>query len=145
MVSTRNQTGTNTKRAASPDVEPVPKKKQARGRPAKAAAQLISDDDDPAPPPPKKASAATLKKENAAKLKKESDEKAKKENDEKVKKASAENTFKEDSKYGKTNGKALSDGQYAKAANLVIPVDEECPLSSYQVYVDSSEGIIYDA
>jgi poly [ADP-ribose] polymerase len=39
-----------------------------------------------------------------------------------------------------------SSAQYATGANLVIPVDEVCPLTvSHKVYIDPSDGIIYDA
>jgi poly [ADP-ribose] polymerase len=39
-----------------------------------------------------------------------------------------------------------STAQCATDANLVIPVDETCPLvSTHKVYVDPSDGIIYDA
>lgn len=38
----------------------------------------------------------------------------------------------------------LASGQYAKAQNLVIPVDELCPLNSFQVYIDDA-NIIWDA
>lgn len=57
--------------------------------------------------------------------------------------SSCEPAFKKDPKY--ENGDTqLADGQYAKAQNLIIPVDEECPLNSYQVYVDNA-NIIWDA
>lgn len=39
---------------------------------------------------------------------------------------------------------AFSDAQFAKAKNLLVHVDEECQMPSYQVHIDS-DGIIYDA
>lgn len=39
-----------------------------------------------------------------------------------------------------------STAQFANSKNLVIPVDDACPLpSTYEVYIDPSDGIIYDA
>jgi hypothetical protein len=37
-----------------------------------------------------------------------------------------------------------SKAQFA-SQNLHIPVDDECTLASYRVYIDESDGIIYDA
>ncbi|KAF1350007.1 poly polymerase catalytic domain-containing protein [Delphinella strobiligena] len=39
----------------------------------------------------------------------------------------------------------VADGQIATSSKLHIPIDEGCPHASYQVYVDSGNGIIYDA
>jgi len=38
----------------------------------------------------------------------------------------------------------VGDGQNAKSKTIAITVDEYCPLSSYQVYVDN-DGTIWDA
>ena len=45
--------------------------------------------------------------------------------------------IKEDAKVG--------DGQNAKSKQIAISVDEFCPLANYQVYIDNSDGTIYDA
>lgn len=39
----------------------------------------------------------------------------------------------------------LAEGQFAKKKDMVIPIDEFCPLQGYQVYVDNDSGMIYDA
>lgn len=39
----------------------------------------------------------------------------------------------------------VAEAQIATSSTLRIPVDEGCPLASYRVYVDPSDGIIYDA
>lgn len=39
----------------------------------------------------------------------------------------------------------VDNAQIATSSALHIPVDEGCPLSSYNVHVDSGSGIIYDA
>jgi poly [ADP-ribose] polymerase len=38
-----------------------------------------------------------------------------------------------------------AEGQFAKKKDIVIPIDEFCPLQGYQVYVDPDSGMIYDA
>jgi len=38
----------------------------------------------------------------------------------------------------------VGDGQNAKSKQIAISVDEYCPLSSYQVYIDN-DGTIWDA
>lgn len=38
----------------------------------------------------------------------------------------------------------VGDGQNAKSKTIAIPIDEYCPLGSYQVYIDS-DGTIWDA
>jgi hypothetical protein len=38
----------------------------------------------------------------------------------------------------------VGDGQNAKSKKIAISVDEYCPLSSYQVYIDD-DGTIWDA
>lgn len=38
----------------------------------------------------------------------------------------------------------IGDGQNAKSSKIAISVDEYCPLSSYQVYIDD-DGLIWDA
>ncbi|KAK0383695.1 hypothetical protein NLU13_9606 [Sarocladium strictum] len=39
----------------------------------------------------------------------------------------------------------LAEGQFAKRKDMVIPIDEFCPLPGYQVYIDQDSGMIYDA
>lgn len=41
--------------------------------------------------------------------------------------------------------KQVAEGQFIKKANVAIPLDEYCPLSTYQVYVESDSGLIWDA
>lgn len=54
-----------------------------------------------------------------------------------------EPVFKTNSKY-ESSKTQVAEGQYAKAQNLIIPVDEVCPLAhSFHVYVDHDDGIIY--
>ncbi|GAB7353364.1 hypothetical protein MBLNU459_g3846t1 [Dothideomycetes sp. NU459] len=45
-----------------------------------------------------------------------------------------------------TTKKKIADAQFASSSSTAhVPVDEGCPLSSYHVYIDSDDGIIYDA
>lgn len=39
----------------------------------------------------------------------------------------------------------LNRGQFLKKKNIVIPLDEYCPLQSYSVYIEPKSGMIYDA
>ncbi|GAB0138738.1 hypothetical protein EsDP_00006963 [Epichloe bromicola] len=39
----------------------------------------------------------------------------------------------------------LNKGQFLKKKNIVIPLDEYCPLQSYSVYIEPKSGMIYDA
>ncbi|PSN74498.1 PARP-domain-containing protein [Corynespora cassiicola Philippines] len=39
----------------------------------------------------------------------------------------------------------VGDGQNAKSSSLIIPLDEACPLATYQVYIDPTDGTIFDA
>lgn len=39
----------------------------------------------------------------------------------------------------------VADAQFATSTNVHVSVDEGCHLSSYHVYVDNGDGIIYDA
>ncbi|KAG9187244.1 poly [ADP-ribose] polymerase [Alternaria panax] len=39
----------------------------------------------------------------------------------------------------------VGDGQNAKSKQIAISVDEFCPLAHYRVYIDNSDGTIYDA
>ncbi|KAK2608708.1 hypothetical protein QQS21_002697 [Conoideocrella luteorostrata] len=39
----------------------------------------------------------------------------------------------------------LNKGQFLKKKNVVIPVDEHCPLQHHTVYVEPKSGMIYDA
>lgn len=39
----------------------------------------------------------------------------------------------------------LSNGQFLKKKDIVIPIDEHCPLQNYFVYVEPGSGMIYDA
>lgn len=41
--------------------------------------------------------------------------------------------------------KVVAEGQFVKKKGVVIPLDENCPLNNYQVYVDPDTGMIYDA
>lgn len=41
--------------------------------------------------------------------------------------------------------KVVAEGQFIKNKGVAIPLDEYCPLSTYQVHVDPSSGMIYDA
>lgn len=115
MVSTRG----STKRAASPDVDvDVTVKVEPRKRGRKAAAQPVDNHVDDAASSAPEPAPKKVKDDTSA--------------------------FKENAKY--ENGKTeVADGQYAKATNLIIPVDEMCPLaSSFQIYVDNA-NIIWDA
>ncbi|KFG79917.1 poly polymerase 2 ADP-ribosyltransferase 2 [Metarhizium anisopliae] len=44
-----------------------------------------------------------------------------------------------------TKLKELSKGQFLKKKDMVIPVDERCPLQAYAVYIEPRSGMIYDA
>ncbi|KAG8422649.1 hypothetical protein J3459_010157 [Metarhizium acridum] len=44
-----------------------------------------------------------------------------------------------------TKLKELSKGQFLKKKDVVIPVDERCPLQTYAVYIEPRSGMIYDA
>lgn len=39
----------------------------------------------------------------------------------------------------------VAEGQFMKQKNTTIPVDEHCPLSNWQVYVEPDSGMIWDA
>lgn len=39
----------------------------------------------------------------------------------------------------------VGDGQNAKSSKINIPLDEYCPLPSYHVHIDQSDGTIWDA
>lgn len=39
----------------------------------------------------------------------------------------------------------VAEGQFMKQKNTTIPVDEFCPLSNWQVYVEPASGMIWDA
>lgn len=39
----------------------------------------------------------------------------------------------------------VAEGQFAKDKSTVLPIDEFCQLQGYQVYIDQSTGMIYDA
>jgi poly [ADP-ribose] polymerase len=112
------------KRAASPvddgDTQAAdPPKKQARKGKASATADATQDD----------SKAKTKKGKSASTKAKPADENEGNEDD----------AIKEDDP-------KQSTAQYATGANLVIPVDETCPLAStHKVYIDPSDGIIYDA
>lgn len=41
--------------------------------------------------------------------------------------------------------KIVAEGQFIKKKGIAIPLDEFCTLPTYQVYVDPSSGLIYDA
>ncbi|PNY19706.1 Poly [ADP-ribose] polymerase [Tolypocladium capitatum] len=41
--------------------------------------------------------------------------------------------------------KVVAEGQFIKNKSVAIPMDEHCPLLTYQVHVDPSTGMIYDA
>ncbi|SMY29729.1 unnamed protein product [Zymoseptoria tritici ST99CH_1A5] len=105
----------------------APSKKRGR---ASAKAKDSPVDDDDADAPPKKPATKGKGKAKASDTKDE---------DEVTPEA-----FKPISKYEKAKTQ-VADGQYAKADNLVVPVDEFCPLSSWSVYIDDNDGIIYDA
>lgn len=44
-----------------------------------------------------------------------------------------------------TKLKELSKGQFLKKKDVMIPMDEHCPLQSYTVYIEKNSGMIYDA
>ncbi|OAA41672.1 poly polymerase 2 ADP-ribosyltransferase 2 [Metarhizium rileyi] len=44
-----------------------------------------------------------------------------------------------------TKLKELSKGQFLTKKDVVIPVDEHCPFSTYVVYIEPRSGMIYDA
>ena len=41
--------------------------------------------------------------------------------------------------------KQVAEGQFMKKKNAAIPLDELCPLTTYQVYVEPDSGMIWDA
>lgn len=120
------------KRAPTPDPEPEPPAKRGR----KAQKADANDDATQTQKPASKAKGKTASK----KIKQEDDQ-----DDEADQKPKSN---------GKARGKAkeepaaeaqVSDAQYAKGSNLVIPVDERWSEPGFHVYVDNSDGIIYDA
>lgn len=123
MVTLRDR----SKRAATPD-DPTPapaKKARATTKGKTKTAQPIDVDDDNSDPPPKRKKAKIEAKATTSQASQ-----------------ATESSFKTNAKYEKPS--QIADGQYAKAANLVIPPEEHCPLSGFHVYVDG-DGIIYDA
>ncbi|EGP82505.1 uncharacterized protein MYCGRDRAFT_51199 [Zymoseptoria tritici IPO323] len=100
----------------------APPKKRGRA-PAKAKDSPVDDDDEDVPPPPKKAPGKGKGK------------------------AKATDTKDEDEVAPEASEAISKDNQFATTDNLVVPVDETCPLSSrgWRVYIDDDDGIIYDA
>lgn len=129
------------KRAASPVNDAVPRKTRSKKGKTNPATQPISDDDVQPKKPAKRGRAA-------AKVKYPSDDEDNREDS-----GDARSPPEDEAKLktvdieiddGPADGQ--SDAQYAKAKdNLLIPVDEECPLANHRVYIDDSDGIIYDA
>lgn len=50
-----------------------------------------------------------------------------------------------DDKEAKKEERQVAEGQFMKQKNATIPVDEHCPLSNWQVYVEPDSGMIWDA
>lgn len=59
-------------------------------------------------------------------------------------KAAAKDEPEEEPKLTKEERK-VAEGQFIKKKNAAIPLDEFCPLTNYQVYVDPDTGLIWDA
>lgn len=54
-------------------------------------------------------------------------------------------TLIDDAKKEEKEARQVAEGQFMKAKNTTIPVDEHCPLSTWQVYVEPDTGMIWDA
>jgi poly [ADP-ribose] polymerase 2/3/4 len=106
-----------------------PKKAKTR---SKRAASLVSEDEQPKAKQAKGAKGG--KKVKAEPIADEEEDKGEVEVDSKqngTKKAKEEPKF--------------TEAQVAKAGTSRVPLDEECPLRGYRVYIDPDDGIIYDA
>ncbi|CAK3869542.1 Poly [ADP-ribose] polymerase 2 [Lecanosticta acicola] len=125
------------KRAATPDAEPDPPAK--RGRSAAKSKQPADDDDDDGAAQPK--AAPKFKGRPAAKKMKVEDD----DDEDADEKQKSKGKGKAKVKDEPAEDAQVSDAQYAKGGNLVIPLDEICHLTQHHVYVDNGTGIIYDA
>jgi hypothetical protein len=129
---------------AVPDPPPAAPAAATNGKAGsrKRTAAVIKDDseDDKAPPQPKKKTKAQIKAEES-KAASTNGSQAQSQTDTKSALANRPKTE------AKPKPKAEVEevmNNIAKSADLVIPVDETCPLVHYQVYIDE-DGLIYDA
>jgi hypothetical protein len=107
-----------------------PKKAKARG---KRAASPASEDEQPKAKQAKGGKGG--KKVKAEPIADEEEDKVEVEADDSKQNGTKE--AKEEPKF--------TEAQVAKAGTSRVPLDEECPLHGYRVYIDPDDGIIYDA
>ncbi|KAH8733918.1 poly polymerase catalytic domain-containing protein [Ilyonectria robusta] len=62
-----------------------------------------------------------------------------------TKASKAKATVKDEPEENLEEEKIVAEGQFIKKKGIAIPLDEFCTLPTYQVYVDPSSGLIYDA
>ncbi|KAK7432342.1 hypothetical protein QQZ08_000904 [Neonectria magnoliae] len=120
----------NEKEEEEEEEEEQPKPKKARvTRAASPKTAKVDEEEEEAQPKPKKArvTKAAPKTAKAPKATKSSKAKAESEPEE------------------ETEEKVVAEGQFIKKKGITIPLDEFCPLATFQVYVDPDSGLIYDA